>query len=89
MTNKCDILNAELFQDELMPKTLGALSVYDLMGMDCSIYVKKNNKFGFDVEIESDEESFDTYQDKSIHAYAIESLAEFCRRFLHSYSKLV
>ena len=41
MTNKCDILNAELFQDELMPKTLGALSVYDLMGMDCSIYVKK------------------------------------------------
>lgn len=83
-------LDNELFQDEeYMSKTLHAVSVSDLMGEDHSVWIKRNPKFGFDVEIQNDENTFDVFQESGIHAYAIEGFAEFCRRFLHSYSNLM
>ncbi len=79
----------ELFQDECMIKTLCDVSVSDLMSIDHSVWIKRNSKFGFDIEIQNDEEMFESFQEKGAHPYAVESFAEFCRRFLHSYSRLM
>ncbi len=91
---KYDILDAgyedpvnELFQDEEMKKTLHDVSVSDLMGIDHTVWIKKNPRFGFDIEVQNDEDTYEVFQEKELHPYAIESLAEFCRRFLQSYSR--
>lgn len=86
-----DARDYDLLQDgEVMEevKTLCALNLSDLMGTDHSVWVTRNPKFGFDIEIHKDEE-FEVFQEKGIHPFAVESLAEFCRRFLNSYVNLL
>jgi len=85
---KYDILTGHNFQDEDMIKAIKDINLYDLMGVDHEVHVKRNAKFGFDLEVTNDEES-STYVEKEIHPYAIESLASFCRYFLHSYSNVL
>ena len=77
------------YQEELlMIKSLSEINVYDLGGIDHYVILKRNSQFGFDLEIEN-EEDHTTYQDHGIHPYAIESLATFCRRFLHGYELMM
>ena len=67
-------------------KTLNEITLYDLMAEDLTISVKKDDSFGFDVEIDNDK--FDVIiEEKRIHPCAMESFASFCRYFLHGYEK--
>lgn len=76
-------------QDDLgMIKSLCEISVYDLGATDHCVWLKKNKKFGFDLEIENDEEQ-SVYKEEGIHPYALESIASFCRRFLHGYNSVM
>lgn len=60
------------------------ITLYDLMAEDLDVWVCKNKKFGFDLQI--DDENGETIVDeKGIHPYAMESYADMCRRFLHFY----
>ena len=61
-------------------KTLNEITLYDLMAEDLTISVKKDDSFGFDVEIDNDK--FDVIiEEKRIHPCAMESFASFCRYF--------
>ncbi len=82
-----DIINHDQFQDEMDMK-IRDINIYELMGLDHDVYIKRNSKFGFDLEIINDEEKI-TYEGKELHPIAVESLATFCRCFLHSYSNLL
>ena len=64
------------------------INIHQLMGIDHDVHIKRNSKFGFDLEIINDEDKV-TYEGEGIHPYAIESLASFCRYFLHGYSNLL
>lgn len=89
---KYDIINSydeAKYQEELlMIKSLSEINVYDLGGIDHYVILKRNDKFGFDLEIENEEDQT-TYQNTGIHPYAIDSLATFCRRFLHGYELMM
>lgn len=91
---KYDILEFDmddLLQDgemELEIRTIYDLTLSELMGVDHDIWIKRNKKFGFDVEIDNDEDQT-IYKDCGIHPYAMESLATFCRRFLSTYSNVL
>ncbi len=82
-----DIISDDQFQDEMDMK-IRDINIYELMGLDHDVYIKRNSKFGFDLEIINDEEKI-TYEGKELHPIAVESLATFCRCFLHSYSNLL
>lgn len=92
---KYDIIND--FQDDVMDcqnernweeKPAESLSLYELMACDHYVWLKRNDRSGFDLTIENNEEPI-VYSDKGIHPYAIKSLAHFCRSFLHSYTRLL
>ena len=63
------------------------ITLYDLMAEDLDVWVSKNKKFGFDLEIE-DEKGQVIVDEKGIHPFAMESYADMCRRFLHFYDKV-
>lgn len=90
--HKYDIIEArqdDIYQDDnLMEKSLVALNVFDLGSVDHNVWLKKNKKFGFDLQIENEEDNV-SFKEEGVHPYAIESLASFCRRFLHGYSNLM
>lgn len=64
---------------------LETITLHDLMGEDYNIYVRKNEKFGYDMEVVKDdtEESFKV----NVHDFAADSLAEFCKMFLTRYER--
>jgi len=82
----------EMYADEVEyedPKTaLGDLTLYELMGQDFDVYLKRNNKFGFDIEIDSMDGEYQITE-QAIHPAAVESMADFCRRFVAFYDKSV
>lgn len=65
-------------------KKIGEITLEELMGEDFQVWMKKNNRFGFDLEIEG-EEGFAVVQGDGIHPYAADSFAAFCRSYLHAY----
>lgn len=65
-------------------KNLSELTVYDLMGEDYSIWITKNKKFGYDMEIEGENPN-DRVKIEGIHNMAMDSFSDFCRRFLRFY----
>jgi hypothetical protein len=69
-----------------MNKTIEDLSVYELGGVDCDVWLSQNKEFGFDLEIENEE---GTYVEKGLHPYAAQSLADFCRRYLRTYERIL
>lgn len=85
--HECNIMNYSQFQEEIAMK-LKDINIYELMGLDHYVHIKRNNKFGFDLEIINDEEKIN-YVNEQLHPIAVESLAQFCRGFLHSYSSLL
>tara|TARA_R110000868_G_C10972576_1_gene770465 strand:- start:1725 stop:1943 length:219 start_codon:yes stop_codon:yes gene_type:complete len=62
------------------------VSLYDLMAEDLDVWVTKNSKFGFDMQID-DENGKTIVDEKGIHPAAADSFADFCRRYLAFYDK--
>jgi len=63
------------------------VSLSDLMGEDFSVYMRKNAKFGYDLEIENEEGEM-VVETNGVHEYAIDSFADFCRQFLSNYDRI-
>lgn len=70
-----------------MCRTMNDVTLYDLMAEDYSVWVSKNDKFGFDLQIESDDCDL-AINEKGVHPYAMESFADLCRRFLYFYDNI-
>lgn len=68
-------------------KTLQDITLYDLMGNEYEIHIKKNEGFGFNLEVECEEDEMHV-QELALHKCAAEGFAEFCRRYLASYEKV-
>ncbi len=65
---------------------LDAMTVYDLGGSDSDVWLSENKRHGFDLEIENEN---GIYTHEGMHPFAAESLASFCRRYLHCYDRLI
>lgn len=68
-------------------KDTSNITLYDLMAEDLSVWIKRNKKFGFDLQIEGDDPT-ERVEISGVHSAAMESFSDFCRRFLHFYDKL-
>lgn len=68
-------------------KTLNDVTLYDLMAEDLDVWLGKNKEFGFILEID-DENGNELVTEKQIHPCAANSLADFCRSYLHSYDRI-
>lgn len=62
------------------------VSLYDLMAEDLDVWVNRNSKFGFDIQID-DENGKTIVDEKGVHPCAADSFADFCRRYLAFYDK--
>lgn len=67
--------------------TLQDITLYDLMGNEYELHLKKNERFGFDFDVECEEDEKHV-QELMLHPCAAEGFAEFCRRYLASYERL-
>lgn len=63
------------------------ITLYDLMAEDLVVWIQKNKKFGFDLQIEGDNPQ-ERINIDGIHSAAMESFSDFCRRFIHFYDQL-
>lgn len=79
--------NEELEDQRTVFKSLGEISLYDLGAEDLSVWVGKN-KQGFSLHIE-DEDGQPLVEEDAVNEYAMASMADFCRKFLHFYEKLI
>ncbi len=68
-------------------KTLTEITLYDLMAEDLTIWITKNSKFGFDLQIDNDENCTPLVNEKGVHPFAADSLALFCAQYLGSYER--
>ncbi len=68
-------------------KSLTEITLYDLMAEDLDVWVSKNKEFGFDLQLD-DENQEPLIDEKGIHPYAAEGLADFCRRYLTIYDHI-
>jgi hypothetical protein len=68
--------------------TICGISLYDMMAEDFNVWLGKNSKFGYDLHIEGYDNDSPLIEDESIHPCAIDSFAEFCRRFVSQYDRL-
>jgi hypothetical protein len=67
-------------------KTMNDVTLYDLMAEDLEVWVSKNYKFGFNLQID-DENGEPLIDEDGVHPYAADSFAAFCRSYLASYDK--
>lgn len=65
-------------------KTLENISLSYLMSEDFSVWMCNNKQFGYDLYVE-DENGNIVVDEKGVHPYAVESFADFCRRYLAIY----
>ncbi len=65
-------------------KSMGELTLYDLMAEDLDVWVSKDKGFGFRVEID-DEDGCELMREEGVHPFAAESFAIFCRQYLRAY----
>ena len=68
-------------------KTIDNITLYDLMAEDLYVWITRNKKFGFDIEIENEAGEI-LLDDKGVHPCAADSFADFCRRYLHCYDNV-
>lgn len=76
-----DIANEMELRDPL------SLTIDEIMADDFFPYVCKNKSWGFDLIIDNDNNI--EMKESPIHSSAIESMADFCRRFLKSYDQTI
>lgn len=69
-----------------MQRTIHDITLADLMGEEFDVFVGKNTKSGFVMDL--DFENGSTSTEKCINPAAMESLAHFCRSFLRQYDKI-
>ena len=69
-----------------MQSAITELNLYDLAADDYHVWLTKNKEFGYNLEIESDDGH--KYLENKLHPYAADSLADFCRSYLHCYEKI-
>lgn len=79
---ECD----EMIEEELPMKSMHELSLYELMGDEHDVWLKKDKQFGFNLEI-NDWSGKLLIQEKNIHPVAAEGFAGFCRAYLACYEK--
>lgn len=70
-----------------MQNDINEITLYDLMAEDLTIWIQRNKKFGFDLQIEGDDPT-ERIEINGVHSFAMESFSDFCRRFLYFYDKL-
>ena len=93
MKMPCHITDEKIytFEEEYFeqkPKTLSTISIYDIMGHDYNVWIKKERDFNYTLRVESDEFENDVFAEEDAHQFCLESLAQFCRSFLRQYDKL-
>lgn len=66
-----------------MKDTISQLTVYDIGADDHDVWLRKDSKFGFNIEI-TDEDG-EVFINENIHPYAAEAMAHFCKRYLAAY----
>lgn len=67
--------------------TLSSINLQQLMAEDLEIWVTKDKKFGYKVEIEN-EKGEEIVNECNVHPYAMDSFADFCRNFIAFYDKV-
>lgn len=77
-----DMIDTPTYQDdETMVKSTYSMNISDLMGEDHYLWISKNKKHGFDIEIENEDGEL-VVKEEGIHPYAMESFYLFCKRFI-------
>lgn len=66
-------------------KSIEDLTLYELMGTDHFVSIRKDWKFGYNVTIENDDGEL-VIEEKQMHPMAMDCAARFCRRFLEMYT---
>lgn len=69
-------------------QTISDINLYNLMAEDFGVWLGKNKTFGYVLHVESLDKDGIRVQEDGLHPCAIDSLAEFCRRFLHDYDSI-
>lgn len=64
------------------------LTLMDLMGEDHNIWLCKNKKFGYHMEIDNEDGETIVKEDE-VHPVAIEGFARFCKQFLSMYEDVI
>lgn len=67
-------------------RTLSNITLYDLMAEDLDVYVSKSKDWGYTLEIDN-EESDTIICEEGIDPAAMDSFADFCKRYLAFYEK--
>lgn len=67
-------------------QSLQELNLHDIAGLDCDVWLSKHEKFGINIEVETEEKKL--FIQEGMHPYAAESLADFCTRYLAAYNKI-
>ena len=67
-------------------KSFETMTLGELMAEDLELWLTKDSKFGFNLTIEDDKGEL-VLDEKGVHPYAIESFADFCRRYVAFYEK--
>lgn len=69
-------------------KNIDSITLGELMGEDHDIWIYKDKTFGYRIQID-DENGSELVLDEQINPYALEGFAEFCRRYLASYERVL
>jgi hypothetical protein len=94
MNMPCRITDEVLFESYLdeeqpiIPKSLSEITVLDLLGEDYNLWITKNKKGGFDVQMELDWDDNESVLERNIHPYAMDNFAKFCKNFVRQYERL-
>ena len=79
-----------VFDDEneegVILRSIEDLTLSEMMGQEMDVWVTRNKKFGFDIQINNENGEM-VANDKGIHPYATDAFADFCRRYLAFYDK--
>lgn len=68
-------------------KAINDITLYDLMAEDLDVWICKNRKFGFNLEIENQGGEM-VVDEHGIHPCAADSFASFCRQYLSCYERV-
>lgn len=63
------------------------ISLYDLMAEDFCLHLSQSNQ-GYNLHLEGYDPDSPEVEEENIHPCAIDSLADFCTKFLGYYNKL-
>lgn len=81
-----DVKDAWEVDREELPKTIDEYTLGELMGQEHDMYLSKNKAFGYKLDIENEDGELIT--ESQLTEACIESMASFCRKFLHDYDAI-